>query len=178
MRGLPAELADDLVLAVSEAAANSIRHGLGRGLLRVWSEDGYVVCEVSDRGHLDDPLAGRRRPEPLPTDSRGLWLIHHLCDLVQIRSTAVGHGRSPAHGAARPRLTPGPGEPPGQLAAAASASATAWRASAVARLWPLPRTPFTVSVDFEYLITALAIESLLRSSTLLLLLANVSHAWW
>jgi anti-sigma regulatory factor (Ser/Thr protein kinase) len=90
VRGLPPELADDLVLAVSEAAANSIRYGLGRGLLRVWSEDGYVVCEVSDEGRLRDPLAGRRRPEPLPTDSRGLWLIHHLCDLVQIRSTGSG----------------------------------------------------------------------------------------
>ena len=88
--GLPPERADDLVLAVNEAAANSIRHAHGQGTLRVWAEDGHVVCEVADEGRIRDPLVGRRRPEPTPANSRGIWLINHLCDLVQIRSTTSG----------------------------------------------------------------------------------------
>ena len=46
-----------------EVATNSIRHGGGEGTLRVWHEDDMVVCEVRDRGRLDQPLAGRARPE-------------------------------------------------------------------------------------------------------------------
>ncbi|HEY7072706.1 MAG TPA: sensor histidine kinase [Acidimicrobiales bacterium] len=88
--GLPPERANDLVLAVNEAAANSIRHAFGHGTLRLWAEDGHVVCEVADAGRIRDPLVGRRRPEPTPTNSRGVWLINHLCDLVQIRSTHSG----------------------------------------------------------------------------------------
>ncbi len=88
--GLSRARTDDLVLAVNEAAANSIRHARGEGTLRVWAEDGHVVCEVADDGRIRDPLVGRRRPEPIPSNSRGIWLINHLCDLVQIRSTALG----------------------------------------------------------------------------------------
>jgi anti-sigma regulatory factor (Ser/Thr protein kinase) len=88
--GLPPDRADDLVLAVSEAAANSVRHAHGHGAVHVWAEDGRVVCEVVDEGRIRDPLVGRRRPEATPTNSRGVWLINHLCDLVQIRSTRSG----------------------------------------------------------------------------------------
>ena len=47
-------------------------------------------------GVLHDPLG---RPLAALADSRGgrgLWLINHLCDLVQIRSTAVGNGDTAA----------------------------------------------------------------------------------
>jgi anti-sigma regulatory factor (Ser/Thr protein kinase) len=88
--GLPPTKTDDLVLAVDEAAANSIRHARGEGTVRVWAEDGHVVCEVADDGRIRDPLVGRRRPGPAPRTSRGIWLINHLCDLVQIRSTGSG----------------------------------------------------------------------------------------
>jgi anti-sigma regulatory factor (Ser/Thr protein kinase) len=80
----------DLVLAVNEVAANSIAHGGGSGTLRVWRDGGALVCEVSDRGHLDDPLADRRRPAPGQDGGRGLWLANQLCDLVQVRSFATG----------------------------------------------------------------------------------------
>ena len=88
--GLPPDRADDLVLAASEAAANSVRHAQGHGTVRVWAEDGHVVCEVADDGRIRDPLVGRRRPDPAPRTSRGIWLINHLCDLVQLRSTGSG----------------------------------------------------------------------------------------
>ncbi|WP_329171548.1 sensor histidine kinase [Streptomyces sp. NBC_01477] len=80
----------DLLAAVTEAAANSIRHGGGTGTLRTWTEQGELVCEVRDTGHLQDPLAGHVRPRHDQIGGRGLWLIHQLCDLVQIRTTQDG----------------------------------------------------------------------------------------
>ncbi|MFD9722978.1 anti-sigma factor RsbA family regulatory protein [Streptomyces sp. NPDC059072] len=82
----------DLVLAVSEAAANSLSHGGGRGTLRLWNSAGSgVVAEIRDGGRLSDPLAGRRRPSlASPHGGRGLWMIHQLCDLVEIRASADG----------------------------------------------------------------------------------------
>ena len=88
--GLPAEKTNDLILAISEIAANSIRHGGGRGVLRVWGEDRALVCEVRDRGHIRDPLAGRRKPTHVGDGGWGLWLTHNVCDLVQVRSSADG----------------------------------------------------------------------------------------
>lgn len=85
--GLPPARATDLVLAVNELATNSIRHGGGHGTLRLWLEQDEVVCEVRDRGLIDDPLTGRRRPRPDRPGGAGLWLANQLCDLVQIRST-------------------------------------------------------------------------------------------
>ncbi|TDU80292.1 sensor histidine kinase [Streptomyces sp. KS 21] len=82
----------DLIIAVSEAAANSLAHGGGSGSLRLWSTDGTgVVAEIRDGGHLADPLAGRRRPSLASANGgRGLWMIHQLCDLVEIRASDTG----------------------------------------------------------------------------------------
>ncbi|TDT97928.1 anti-sigma regulatory factor (Ser/Thr protein kinase) [Streptomyces sp. 846.5] len=82
----------DLVLAISEAATNSLAHGGGIGTLRLWTASGGgVIAEVRDAGHLDNPLAGRRRPIPAAAGGgRGLWMIHQLCDLVEIRATSTG----------------------------------------------------------------------------------------
>ena len=80
----------DLVLAVNELATNSVQHGGGAGRLRIWRDGDVLVCEVRDRGHLEDPLADRRRPTPNQDGGRGLWLANQLCDLVQIRSFANG----------------------------------------------------------------------------------------
>jgi MEDS: MEthanogen/methylotroph, DcmR Sensory domain/Histidine kinase-like ATPase domain len=51
---------DDAKLAVGELAANSLRHGGGSGVLRMWTEADQWVCEVQDAGWITDPLAGRR----------------------------------------------------------------------------------------------------------------------
>jgi anti-sigma regulatory factor (Ser/Thr protein kinase) len=89
--GLEPLRADDLVLAVNELASNSIRHGGGRGLLRSWREPDRLVCEVSDAGLIDDPLAGRGLPgRNGNVGGRGLWLVNQLCDLVQLRSRRDG----------------------------------------------------------------------------------------
>ena len=80
----------DLVLAVAEAMANSIRHGGGQGVLRTWRPRDALVFEVADTGHITDPLAGRRSPSELTEAGRGLWLANQLCDLVQVRSGPNG----------------------------------------------------------------------------------------
>ena len=88
--GLDAARTADLVLAVDEVATNSLRHGGGRGTLRIWQDADALVCEVRDAGRIEDPLAGRVRP-PLDRDGgRGLWLVNQLCDLVQLRTLPTG----------------------------------------------------------------------------------------
>ncbi len=83
--GLSAVKAFDLLVAVSEVATNSVRHGGGSGALRVWHDHESVVCEFSDCGKVTDPLAGRRIPDVDAEGERGLWLANQLCDLVQLR---------------------------------------------------------------------------------------------
>ena len=88
--GLTPARTDDLVLAVDEVATNSVRYGGGGGTLRLWIDGDAVVCEITDGGQIIDPLVGRRRPAVDAAGGRGLWLVHQLCDLVQIRSDGGG----------------------------------------------------------------------------------------
>lgn len=76
---------DDLLLAVNELATNSVRHAVGEGVLRVWHDGYFLVCEVSDSGRIEHPLAGRLRPPPGALSGYGLWLVNQICDLVQVR---------------------------------------------------------------------------------------------
>jgi anti-sigma regulatory factor (Ser/Thr protein kinase) len=87
--GLSGSAADEFLLAIHEIATNSIRHGGGRGVLRLWATEGAVVAEVTDLGRIDDPLVGRRAPTAEQIGGRGVWISNALCDLVQIRSTAA-----------------------------------------------------------------------------------------
>jgi anti-sigma regulatory factor (Ser/Thr protein kinase) len=88
--GLAEERAADLVLAVSEVAANTLRHTHGGGKLSVWSAPGEVLCEIRDSGRITDPLAGRIRRGWQLTGRQGLWVVNRLCDLVEARSGRDG----------------------------------------------------------------------------------------
>jgi anti-sigma regulatory factor (Ser/Thr protein kinase) len=81
---------DDAVIAVNEVASNSVHHARSGGLLRMWRTPDALLCEVSDRGHLDEPLVGRVRPELDAQTGRGLWIVNQLCDLVQMRVMPTG----------------------------------------------------------------------------------------
>jgi anti-sigma regulatory factor (Ser/Thr protein kinase) len=88
--GLTPERVAHLTLAVTELAENAIEHGGGAGELAVWFEDDHLVCQLTDSGHLSDPLAGRI---PVPVDAfggRGLLLVNQLCDLVRVHTTPTG----------------------------------------------------------------------------------------
>lgn len=80
----------ELVAAVHELAANSVRHGGGEGVLRAWLDRDGVMFEVRDRGYLGHPLAGRESPAVDSEGGRGLWLANQFCDLMQIRSSDAG----------------------------------------------------------------------------------------
>jgi anti-sigma regulatory factor (Ser/Thr protein kinase) len=88
--GLDDERIGDLMLAVSELASNSLRHGGGEGLLVAWEEKGSAMCEMRDSGTFSDPLVGRRRAPVSAPGGRGLWLVNTVSDLVQIRSGERG----------------------------------------------------------------------------------------
>ena len=88
--GLDDQRSCDLVLAVNELTTNSVRHANGGGVLRLWQEDGATVCEVRDEGRIRDPLAGRVRPADERPGGRGLWMVNHLCDFVQLRRLPAG----------------------------------------------------------------------------------------
>jgi anti-sigma regulatory factor (Ser/Thr protein kinase) len=88
--GLDPARTADLVLIVNEVATNSIRHGAGSGVLRIWEDGSSLIAEVSDAGRIEDPLVGRGRPAPGRGSGFGLWLANQLCDLVQIRTFPTG----------------------------------------------------------------------------------------
>jgi anti-sigma regulatory factor (Ser/Thr protein kinase) len=89
--GVPTARRHDAVLVASELATNALRHGTDPCTLAVWSSGTHLTVEVHDDGGLDDPLVGRRRPDPGSARGRGLWLAHEFADLVQVRS-APGAG--------------------------------------------------------------------------------------
>jgi anti-sigma regulatory factor (Ser/Thr protein kinase) len=86
--GLDTDAVERFTLAVHEVMVNSIDHGGGGGMVRLWTEDDDVVCEVRDEGVITDPLVGRRRPTLAQPRGRGMWMVNQLCDLVQVRSSA------------------------------------------------------------------------------------------
>ena len=81
--GLAPDLIVDLQLAVNEIASNSMIHGRGDAVVRVWLEADRVVCEVRGPGEITDWMAGRVRPADTSERGRGLLLANRLCDLVQ-----------------------------------------------------------------------------------------------
>lgn len=81
---------ENLTLVTAELTTNSVVHGGGAGVLRVWGEDGYVVCEVRDKGWLADPLAGRRPVVVDQRGGRGLLLVNLVADLVRVHTGEEG----------------------------------------------------------------------------------------
>jgi serine/threonine-protein kinase RsbW len=74
------------VLAVNEVATNAVRHGGGRGALRLWRDGTSLWCEVVDqgRGIPRGRLRPDHRPKPGHIGGWGLWLVHHICTTVDI----------------------------------------------------------------------------------------------
>ena len=94
LRGVPGDVADDVLLALDEAVGNAIRHGSRAGgpiRVVVKVEDGWVKASVRDQGPTprppelpDDP------PAPLALGGRGLWMILQLADEVQLTHEGEG----------------------------------------------------------------------------------------
>ncbi|SCL19075.1 Histidine kinase-like ATPase domain-containing protein [Micromonospora nigra] len=90
--GLADQRLDDFVLAVNELITNAVRHGGGRGWLRLWQEAGHLVCEVSDHGDgiSAGRLAERHRPAPDTAGGWGLWLARELSDAMDVTTGPQG----------------------------------------------------------------------------------------
>ncbi|MEU4568047.1 ATP-binding protein [Micromonospora sp. NPDC023956] len=90
--GLAGQRLDDFVLAVNELITNAVRHGGGRGWLRLWRDGNSVLCEVSDHGQgiSAQRLHDRRRPAPDTAGGWGLWLARELSDSMQVETGPAG----------------------------------------------------------------------------------------
>jgi anti-sigma regulatory factor (Ser/Thr protein kinase) len=89
---LPDDALERLVLAAYELASNAVRHGGGRGRLRMSTDGNLLRCAVRDEGpgFPDAEQAGRARPEPTALGGRGLWLVRCVADDLAIRSDPSG----------------------------------------------------------------------------------------
>jgi anti-sigma regulatory factor (Ser/Thr protein kinase) len=90
--GLPAGRVGDLVLAVTELAANSIEHGAGHGTVQIWTEPGGLTVDVRDPGRMSHLLPGLRLPSTASLRGRGLWLGRELCEAMHVWHTEAGTG--------------------------------------------------------------------------------------
>jgi anti-sigma regulatory factor (Ser/Thr protein kinase) len=104
--GLTEARAIDLTLAVSEVAANTVKHAKSPGSLNIWYDAKEIVCQIHDEGVITDPLAGRREPSLDALGGHGLWIVNQVCDQVEIESDETGttirlHMNLPLRGAGR-----------------------------------------------------------------------------
>jgi anti-sigma regulatory factor (Ser/Thr protein kinase) len=88
--GLDPGRVTDLILAVSELAANTLRHTGKAGIAWAWQTTREVICQVSDTGFIADPLAGLSKRSIDEPSGKGLWLVHQICDLVEMRTAESG----------------------------------------------------------------------------------------
>jgi anti-sigma regulatory factor (Ser/Thr protein kinase) len=96
--GLPDRRASDIVLAVHELAANAIRHGAGRGRLRITEHGRAWHCQVTDDGTTraapasagPDTQATRREAAWPSEEGHGLWLVHQVADRLTARTGPGG----------------------------------------------------------------------------------------
>jgi anti-sigma regulatory factor (Ser/Thr protein kinase) len=88
--GLTEDRANDLVLAVSEVAANTLRYTRSSGTLAIWHDEDEIVCEIRDEGIITDPRAGQVKPGLDAPGGHGLWLVNQVCDRVELASDASG----------------------------------------------------------------------------------------
>ena len=102
--GLPEARAIDLTLAVSEVAANTVKHAKSPGSLQIWYDAKEIVCQIHDEGIITDPLPGHRKPSLDALGGHGLWVVNQVCDQVEMQSGENGttirlHMRLPVAGA-------------------------------------------------------------------------------
>lgn len=89
--GLPPARVYDVVAAAHELAANAVRHGAGRGRLRLRAADGIVTCQVSDDGpgRANAEAGGTALPWPAE-HGHGLWVVGQVADRFTIDHNPAG----------------------------------------------------------------------------------------
>ena len=82
--GLTETRAIDLVLAVSEVAANTIRHAKSPGSLKIWYDTEEIVCQIHDDGIIS--RSARRQAQALPGGHGRTRAVDCLPDLRRGRT--------------------------------------------------------------------------------------------
>ncbi len=94
LRGVPDDIAHDILLALNEAVVNAIRYGSPEGQpveVTLSLRDGWINAAVVDHGPGPDGLrVPEATPPTLATRGRGLWLIAQLVDEVRVEAHAGG----------------------------------------------------------------------------------------
>ncbi|GAA1640902.1 hypothetical protein GCM10009679_52540 [Saccharothrix algeriensis] len=77
--GLPPDRVRGLRLAVSEVVTNTLRHTVGGGVMRVWTDGDEVISELTDNGSFRHEV---RAPVEHPTAAGGwgLYITGQVCD--------------------------------------------------------------------------------------------------
>jgi anti-sigma regulatory factor (Ser/Thr protein kinase) len=80
------------VLAVNEITTNAVRHGGGRGRLRMWRQGDHLWCEIVDegRGIPRGRLNASHRPVPGHIGGWGLWLAQQICSTLRVDTGSAG----------------------------------------------------------------------------------------
>lgn len=87
--GLSRQRVYDVTAATHELAANTVRHGPGRGRLLLWTHERFLYCQVSDNGTANGQQAVD--PGSWSTDpGHGLWLVNQVADEFTIDHSPSG----------------------------------------------------------------------------------------
>lgn len=91
--GLDDDRIEDWITAVNELLINVIRHGGGRGAVRLLFLDDRLTCEVTDRGpgfHTAHYVPLTERPPLSDTGGMGLWVVGQLAEFLLVDSGPAG----------------------------------------------------------------------------------------
>ncbi len=107
--GLSRSRVYDVVIAAHELATNAVRHGAGRGRLRLQADGAFLYCQVSDDGPAgpgDQPATGAAawRCE----HGHGLWVVGEVADQFSIDHGLAGTTATAAFALGS---APGPAQP-------------------------------------------------------------------
>ena len=93
LRGVSDEVADDVVLALHEAATNAVLYGSRGGQpIQVGVHVNHDWVEATVLDHGPQPPAGLPATDPaeLRASGRGLWLLGRLVDEVRLERVKLG----------------------------------------------------------------------------------------
>ncbi|MFI7578295.1 ATP-binding protein [Micromonospora sp. NPDC049497] len=91
--GLDDDQIEDWISAVNELMINVIRHGGGRGTVRLLLLNGRFTCEVTDYGpgfNNAHYVPRTERPSLSETGGMGLWVVGQMADFLLIDSGPAG----------------------------------------------------------------------------------------
>lgn len=92
--GLGSRRVYDVTAVAHELAANAVVHGAGHGRLRLWTDAGFLYCQVSDGGPGGPgSAAGQPADDAAPwpvAHGHGLWLVGQVADRSRIDRGPAG----------------------------------------------------------------------------------------